>query len=167
MLSLWPGSEVNSSAQESATIACAGSGAFIASEPQSVQVDGRPKMLGPWLMPSSPGDLQAIVASPLTDARVSAVIDRSADGMIYARVRFEYPYKGYAVPFSIETIRMEWREDNADSVRWAELDLTSECSSIGRALFPGGDWTLEFKLPVQATTKTLNALRVWIIGQRS
>lgn len=118
--------------------------------------------LGVWPLPISLSN-----PSPMKTARVRIDLSPADSQGHSAWFSFQYldPDHPYGIPYSFQAIEWEWwAADGSHSS--SPLDLSAECSQIGRSLQPGQ--TLKLSLPVQLWTQhaPLKLLRVRIWGGR-
>ncbi len=118
--------------------------------------------LGNWPLPVSLSN-----PTPMKFAHVSVDLTSSRSSEQAAVFTFQYrdPDHPYGIPYSFQGIEWEWWAADGTHSN-SPLDLSAECSQIGRSLQPGR--TLKISLPVHLWTEQspLKLLRIRIWGGR-
>jgi hypothetical protein len=118
--------------------------------------------LGEWPLPISLSN-----STPMKFARVSVDLNPSESGEHLALFAFQYrdPDHPYGIPYSFQAIEWEWwAADGSHST--SPLDLSAECSQVGRSLQPGQTLKISFPVHLWTVHPPLKLLRIRIWGGR-
>ncbi len=118
--------------------------------------------LGEWPLPISLSN-----PTPMKYARVSVDLTKSEANGPSALFAFQYrdPDHPYGIPYSFQAIEWEWwAADGSHSS--SPLDLSAECSQVGRSLQPGRILKISFPVHLWTEHPPLKLLRIRIWGGR-
>ncbi len=75
--------------------------------------------------------------------------------------------KPFGIPYTFEKMTLSWANAAQGAPSETLLDWTAECTSAGRSLFPGKQWTQELELPGTESLSTLDRVQLRVWGSRN
>ena len=108
--------------------------------------------------------------SVLTEARLSVQLQEplSPGRPWTAVVRGYFPDpKPFGIPYTFERLALTWKAEAPEAQTEILLDWSSDCTSPGRSLFPGKQWTQEVELQGTESLTTLEQVQLRLWGSRN